>query len=216
MTAPNKFSVFLSHNSADKPAVEELARRLRKEGLEPWLDKWNLIPGQAYQPAIEEALDRCECCAVFVGPTGVGPWQNEEMRVAIARRIEDRSRTFRVLPVLLPGAERGKRSNLPRFLVATTWLEFRQSLDEADGWHRLQCGIRGVEPGAGPDRAIFEGQCPYRGLQFFDVEHAPFFHGRESLIEWILDALSLVKKTGARPLFLAMLIISAPLTGSLP
>jgi TIR domain len=38
--------VFLSHSTADKPAVEELARRLRhKEGIQVWLDKWNLIPG---------------------------------------------------------------------------------------------------------------------------------------------------------------------------
>ena len=33
-----QFHVFLSHNSADKPAVEELARRLKAEGMEPWLD----------------------------------------------------------------------------------------------------------------------------------------------------------------------------------
>ena len=38
MTAPTKPHVFLSHHSADKPFVEEFARRLRKEGLEPWLD----------------------------------------------------------------------------------------------------------------------------------------------------------------------------------
>ena len=52
-----KFHVFLSHNSADKPAVEELAVRLRREGIEPWLDKWNLVPGEPWQPAIERALD---------------------------------------------------------------------------------------------------------------------------------------------------------------
>ena len=54
-----KYHVFLSHKSADKPAVEELAVRLRREGIEPWLDKWNLIPGDSWQPAIEQALDDC-------------------------------------------------------------------------------------------------------------------------------------------------------------
>jgi hypothetical protein len=34
-----KYDVFLSHNSADKPAVETLARRLVKEGIQPWLDQ---------------------------------------------------------------------------------------------------------------------------------------------------------------------------------
>jgi hypothetical protein len=33
------FHVFLSHSSTHKPAVEELARRLAKEGIQAWLDK---------------------------------------------------------------------------------------------------------------------------------------------------------------------------------
>jgi hypothetical protein len=49
------YHTFLSHNNADKPAVEDLAQRLRKENIEPWLDKWNLIPGDLWQEAIEQA-----------------------------------------------------------------------------------------------------------------------------------------------------------------
>ena len=93
-------------------------------------------------------------CAVFVGPSGLGPWQNEEMRAAIDRRVDESDRRFRVIPVLLPGAERAERSSLPTFLAATTWVEFRDSLDDADAFHRLVCGIRGVEPGPGPGEAI--------------------------------------------------------------
>jgi len=43
------FHVFLSHNSADKSQVEELATRLKEKGVESWLDKWNLIPGDPWQ-----------------------------------------------------------------------------------------------------------------------------------------------------------------------
>jgi hypothetical protein len=111
MAEEARYDVFLSHNSADKPAVEELARQLVKAGIQPWLDTWNLIPGEPFQEAIEEALDRCATCGVFVGPSGTGPWQNEEMRAAIQRRVEERRAgecPFRVIPVLLPGAERGE------------------------------------------------------------------------------------------------------------
>ncbi len=181
-----KFDVFLSHNSADKPSVEEVARRLVREGIQPWLDKWNLIPGEPWQVAIEEALDSCTTCAVFVGPGGTGPWQNEEMRAAIDRRVGGSNGQFRVIPVLLPGAERDERSRLPTFLVATTWVEFRHTLDDEDAYHRLISGIRGVEPGI-PGKALFEGECPYRGLQAFDVEHARFFFGRVALSEWLLN-----------------------------
>ena len=78
-----QYDVFLSHNSADKLAVEELARRLVKAGIQPWLDTWNLIPGEPWQETLEEALDACRTVAVFLGPSGIGPWQNEEMRAAI-------------------------------------------------------------------------------------------------------------------------------------
>jgi hypothetical protein len=181
------FQVFLSHSSADKPAVEELARRLAKEGIQAWLDKWNLIPGDLWQPAIEKALAESGTCAVFVGPSGFGPWQNEEMRAAIDQRVRDSGRRFRVIPVLLPGAKRAERSSLPTFLAATTWVEFPDSLDDLTAFHRLVCGIRGIEPGTGPGQALYEGKCPYRGLCFFDVDDASFFFGREALVQWLLN-----------------------------
>src|SRR5262245_34046890 len=200
-----RYHVFLSHSGADKPAVEDLALRLRQEGVEPWLDKWHLIPGDPWMRALEDALDASDSCAVFVGPGGLGPWQNEEMRAAIDRRVREGRGRFRVIPVLLPGAERGERSRLPAFLVAATWVEFRRSLDEGEPFRRLVCGIRGVEPGAGPDQATFKGQCPYRGLQVFDVEHAPFFCGREAMTEWLLTELRRAERPGGRARFLAIL-----------
>ena len=207
---PNpKFHVFLSHNSADKPAVEELARRLRADNIEPWLDKWHLIPGDAWQPAIEDVLAECGSCAVFIGAGGIGTWQDEEMRAAINRRVTasrsaDSKDRFRVIPVLLPGVARPERSLLPAFLVSTTWVEFRASLDEPEPFRRLLCGIRGVEPGDAPGETILEGECPYRGLEFFDAAHARFFFGREAMTEWLLTALRRTP-AGAESRFLAVL-----------
>lgn len=184
-----KFNVFLSHNNADKPAVEAIARKLVKEGIEPWLDKWNLIPGEPWHEAIVDALNSCESCAVFIGPSGIGPWQNEEMRAAIDRRVRESQGRFRVIPVLLPGSKRDERSRLPTFLVATAWVEFRHTVDDKESFRRLLCGIKGLEPGPEPGQAFYEGTCPYRGLQFFDVEHASFFFGREALTGWLLNEI---------------------------
>ena len=185
----HKFHVFLSHKSADKPAVEELAHRLRAIGLEPWLDKWNLVPGEVWQPALEEALRDSATCVVFVGPSGFGDWQHEEMRAAIARRVGSQQgpEHFRVIPVLLPGAVRGDRSKLPEFLTATTWVEFPKTLDDDAAFRRLERAIRGLPPG--PDQPISEMDCPYRGLEVFDVEHAPLFFGRAAVTDWLLSDL---------------------------
>ncbi|RYD30657.1 MAG: toll/interleukin-1 receptor domain-containing protein, partial [Verrucomicrobiaceae bacterium] len=184
-----RHKVFLSHHSADKPAVEELALRMRRElDIEPWLDKWHLTPGQPWQEEIEDAMRECDCCAVFIGKGDpehgvLGPWQNAEMRALISRQVTERGARFAVIPVLLPGAERGQRSTLPAFLVANTWVEFRHTLDDFETFKRLLAGIRQERPGAPEDGLPALGECPYRGLEFFDVEHASSFFGREAVTQ---------------------------------
>lgn len=138
------YDVFLSHASADKPSVERLARRLREDGLNPFLDKWHLVPGEPWQEALEKSLAASLTCAVFVGQ-GEGPWQNMEMRTALSRRARDR--TIRVIPVLLPGAP--DLEELPPFLEQFTVVDFRGGTDDEDAYHRLVCGIHGEFPGDG-------------------------------------------------------------------
>ena len=141
-----KYDVFLSHNSKDKPAVENIARLLRDEhNLKAWLDKWNLVPGEVWQDALEDALDESQTFAIFLGPSGIGSWENEEMRTAIEDRVQDPKR--RVIPVLLPGAPDNKDLKLPRFLRRATWVDFRSGLDDEEALYRLYCGIAGQAPG---------------------------------------------------------------------
>ena len=182
-----RYDVFLSHSSADKPAVEELARRLKQAGIEPFLDKWNLIPGLPWQEAIEEALGQSAACAVIIGSGPFGPWHHEEMRAALEHRVSGSRGKFPVIPVLLPAAERPRNRDLPMFLKRMTWVEFQKDLDDEPAFHLLVCGIRGIAPGPGPDQAIFEGECPYRGLEVFEEKHARFFVGREAQVDFLLS-----------------------------
>lgn len=142
--------VFLSHSSLDKPTVEDLGGRLLDAGITPWLDKWNLVPGEPWQPEIEKALLSCDACAVIIGKDPLGPWHHEEMRAAIARQVTERQRRLRVIPVLLPGAGKPDADRLPPFLAKNTWVEFRDSLDDPEAFHRLICGIKGIPPGPRP------------------------------------------------------------------
>ena len=118
---------------------------MNEQGLRPFLDKWHLIPGAPWQEALEEALDRSGTCAVFLGAGGLGPWENEEMRAALDERVRDKS--FRVIPVLLPGAEPKDKKTLPLFLRRLTWVDFRGGLDDPEAFQRLVAGVRGVAPG---------------------------------------------------------------------
>ncbi|MCS5693143.1 toll/interleukin-1 receptor domain-containing protein [Cyanobium sp. FGCU-6] len=53
----NRYDVFLSHSSADKPAVQELAEGLKAAGLRVWLDEWIIKPGDPISVKIEEGLE---------------------------------------------------------------------------------------------------------------------------------------------------------------
>jgi WD40 repeat protein len=180
-----QYDVFLSHNSADKPGVEELARRLTDEaGLRPFLDKWHLVPGQPWQEAIEETLRQSETVAVFIGPSGLSPWHNEEMRAAIDTAVRTRDE-YRVIPVLLPGAS---PEAVTGFLARRTWVDFRPGLDDAEAFQRLVAGIKGEAMDIGvyelPDEPA-----PYRGLLPFKAEHAEFFFGREADTQRLIEKL---------------------------
>jgi len=107
-----KYDVFLSHNSADKPAVLQIGSALQKAGLRSFLDIWHLQRGM--------------CCAVFLGPSPDGPWQNEELHYALNRAARTRD-DYRVIPVLLPGSDPARMDG---FLALRTWVDFRHGLDD--------------------------------------------------------------------------------------
>lgn len=146
MAESTSYDVFLSHNSADKPAVEVLAEHLEdKAKLRPFLDKWHLIPGESWLESLEKALEQSKTCAVFLGPNGVGPWENKEMQSYLIKSVSDRK--LRIIPVLLPSATAKDSSALPMFLRDTNWVDFSSGLDNEEAFHLLVSGIRGIPPG---------------------------------------------------------------------
>ena len=135
-----QFDVFLSHNSHDKPLVEQIAQRLVDEAkLRPFLDKWHLTPGEPWQTELENALGRSKTVAVFIGPTENGPWHHEELQVALMRAGREK-KEFRVIPVLLPNTD---ASSIPAFLQLRTWVDFREGVHNDIAFKRLVAGILG-------------------------------------------------------------------------
>jgi GTPase SAR1 family protein/nucleotide-binding universal stress UspA family protein len=133
-----EYDVFLCHNWQDKPAVRELAQKLRERGLRPWLDERELRPGIPWQPALEEIIASIPAAAVIVGSQGVGPWQDQELAAFLRQLIK---RHCPVVPVLLPGAF---RLELPVFLDGLTWVDL--TMTEPDPLDQLEWGITGRQP----------------------------------------------------------------------
>ena len=71
-TAKASYDVFLSYNSADHEVVEDVARNLRDEGLEPFLDRWYLAPGARWRSKLEDTLSSCKAVAICVGSGEMG------------------------------------------------------------------------------------------------------------------------------------------------
>jgi len=140
-----EFDVFLCHNSQDKPAVIEIANQLKANNINPWLDKWHLRPGSSWQDSLEDQIDQIRTAAVFVGNSGLGPWQTEEIKAFLRAFV---NRKCPVIPVLLPNSP--KEPKLPVFLQGLMWVDFRQHDPEPLG--QLIWGITGRKPDLPPNK----------------------------------------------------------------
>jgi hypothetical protein len=133
----DEFDVFLCHNSADKAKVKAIGKQLIAEGLSPWLDEWNLIPGRPWQRALEAVIPKIKSAAVFVGENGIGPWMNMELDAFLREFVR---RGCPVIPVILPQAK--QVPTLPIFLQALHWVDFRKK--KPNPLDQFIWGIRGV------------------------------------------------------------------------
>jgi TIR domain len=133
------FDVFLCHNTEDKPAVREIARNLVREGIKPWLDEEQIRPGTSWQTALGQQIKSIKSAAVFVGRSGLGPWQNHEIQALLSQFAK---RGCPVIPVILPSAE--ITPELPWTLENFKYVDFRAS--HRDPLEQLIWGITGVRP----------------------------------------------------------------------
>jgi WD40 repeat protein len=183
-TNESSYDVFLSYNSADHNVVENIARKLRDEGLDPFLDRWYLAAGMRWRSKLEDTLSSCKAVAIFVGPGEMGSWQQREVDVALD--LQGRNPKLPVIPVLLPDCEPPLG-----FLRQLTWVDLRtQTLDR--GIVILAKAACGEAPGPEIQKdsdSVRASICPYRGLLYFREEDAPFFFGREAVVDKLTSAV---------------------------
>jgi nucleotide-binding universal stress UspA family protein len=133
------FDVFLCHNTEDKQEVRDIAKKLRAYGLTTWLDEEQLRPGVSWQDELEKQVEHVGAVAIFVGSTGLGPWQNMEEKAFLRASVK---RGCPVIPVLLKNAP--DKPKLPVFLEDFHWVDFR--VDEPNPLEQLVWGIKKDKP----------------------------------------------------------------------
>jgi TIR domain len=129
--------VFLSHASEDKQRfVLPFATSLREKGIDVWLDKWEILPGDSLVDKLfEEGLKEAEAVLIVISAVSVTkPWVRQELNTAIVNRI---TRQTKVIPVVLDKAE------VPEALRTLVWEPVPDLNDYASVVDRIVAAIHG-------------------------------------------------------------------------
>ena len=136
-----QFDIFLAHNGADKALVREIAAALKERGINYWLDEEQIPPGTRWQDELQKAIADVKSAAIFIGPQGLGRWQQMELQTITSQFVE---KGCPVIPVLLPGIDQIPEELI--FLRTFHFVRFVSQLDETDVLDKLVWGITGQKP----------------------------------------------------------------------
>jgi TIR domain len=125
-----KWDVFLSHSSADKPKVREIAKALKDEGLRVWFDEEQIDLGERVTEKIEEGLNYSRRVIVCLSPNlGRSNWLRSEYGPYINDEIS-RKAAVRVIPLVIEAVD---IENIPVLLLDKLRVEY----GSPDGWNKL-------------------------------------------------------------------------------
>ncbi|MDH3349254.1 MAG: toll/interleukin-1 receptor domain-containing protein [Desulfobulbaceae bacterium] len=121
--------VFLSHAKEDKDRfVLEFGEKLRNQGVDVWLDKWEMLPGDSLIDKIfEEGLKNADAIIIVLSNHSVNkPWVKEELNAGMMKKI---SKGTKIIPVVIDDCP------VPESLKSTLWepipvlSSYQESLD---------------------------------------------------------------------------------------
>jgi hypothetical protein len=108
-------NVFVTHASDDKERfVLGFATKLREKGIDAWLDKWEMLPGDSLVDKIfEEGIKNAKAIIAVISINSISkPWVKEELNAAMIKKINGVSK---IIPVIIDDCE------VPECLHSTLW-----------------------------------------------------------------------------------------------
>jgi len=95
--------IFLAHASEDKPYVRKLYKTLKENGLEPWLDEENLMPGVRWDDKIKEAIKNSRFFMACLSNHSVSKngYIQKELRMALNELEQKASDVIYFIPALI-------------------------------------------------------------------------------------------------------------------
>lgn len=95
--------IFLSYASPDQDRVDEFYQRLKAEGFNPWMDKYEIRGGQNWDFEIKKALKRAAIIVVFLSDNSVTKrgYCQREIKIALDKAQEKLLGDIYIVPVAL-------------------------------------------------------------------------------------------------------------------
>ena len=115
----NALRVFLCHGSEDKAVIRQVYDRLRDDGVVPWLDEKNILPGQDWDAEIRKAVRNSHAILVCLSSKSVNKegYVQKEMRLALDLALEMPDGRIFLIPARL------EECDLPYKLKSYHWVD---------------------------------------------------------------------------------------------
>ncbi|MDD5358807.1 MAG: toll/interleukin-1 receptor domain-containing protein [Sulfurovaceae bacterium] len=130
--------VFISHASEDKERfVIGFASKLRANGVDAWLDKWEMLPGDSLVEKIfEEGIKEADAFIIVLSNHSVNkPWVREELNASFVKRIGKNSK---IIPIVLDNCI------VPECLQSTIWENINNHQNYEESFTRILNSILGL------------------------------------------------------------------------
>lgn len=130
--------VFISHASEDKERfVLDFSKKLRENGVDAWLDKWEMLPGDSLVDKIfEEGIKEADFFIIVLSKHSVNkPWVREELNASFVKRIGKNSK---IIPIVLDNC------TVPECLQSTIWENIHNHESYEENFTRILNSIFGV------------------------------------------------------------------------
>src|SRR3972149_3291570 len=134
MTDPKRtLKVFLCHAHADRDAVRVLYSRLKREGVDAWLDKEKLLPGSDWELEIRKAVREADVVVVCLSKQfNQAGFRQKEVRLALDTAMEQPEGGNFIIPARL------EECDTLESVRKWHWVD----LFEVDGYQRLMRALR--------------------------------------------------------------------------
>jgi len=135
-TQPPK--VFVSHASEDKERfVNSFAEKLIANGVDAWVDKWEMLPGDSLVDKIfEEGIKNAQAMIIVLSNYSVNKkWVREELNAGMVKKI---SGNTKLIPVVIDECE------VPEALKSTVWETIKDIGSYEEEFQRILASIFGI------------------------------------------------------------------------